>query len=244
MTMTDKEGTQSLAPYIQHTLIRSGVTAEQITKHCLEALEYGFDAAMVPGAWVGLAHDLLAGTGVKVASAVDFPLGCMTTRGKVAEAEALVAAGAAQLDIGVQTGYLLSGRYEDYRNDIAAVVAAAAVPVKVMLELPLLKAGEQLRAVELAVDAGAAWLKNASSGSIGVATAEQISFLRRHAPEHVHVKASGGITTAGQVRELIRAGADLIGTSAGLAIIGAASAPGGGGPASGGPASAPPDGSY
>jgi deoxyribose-phosphate aldolase len=217
MTSTPDIG---LASYIQHTLIRTGITVDEISKHCLEAVEYGFDAAMGPAAWVGIARDIVAGTGVKLASAVDFPLGCMTTAGKVAEARALVEAGVEQLDIGVRTGHLRSGIDDDYREDIAAVVRAVDVPVKVMLELPLLDASERERAVELAVAAGAAWLKNASSGAVGKATPEDIAFLRARAPSHVHVKASGGISSAQQVRDLIAAGAELVGTSSGLAIIG------------------------
>jgi deoxyribose-phosphate aldolase len=209
-----------LARFIQHTLIRPGVTADEITSHCEQAVRYGFDAAMVPAVWVPLARKVLAGSRVKLASAIDFPLGCMTTAGKVAEARALVAAGAEQLDIGVHTGLLRSGLYDEYRQDIAAVVAAVPVPIKVMLELPLLNAAERERAVELAVTAGAAWLKNASSGAIGVATPEDIAFLRERAPANVGVKASGGISSRGQVRSLVDAGADLVGTSAGLSILG------------------------
>lgn len=217
--MTTVPGTD-LARFMQHTLIKPGVTAKDITDHCEQAIRYGFDAAMVPAVWVPLARDVLAGTGVKLASAIDFPLGCMTTAGKVAEARALVAAGADQLDIGAHTGRLRSGLYDDYRNDIAAVVAAAGVPIKVMLELPLLSAPERERAVELAVAAGAAWLKNASSGAVGVATPQDIAFLRERAPAGVGVKASGGISTRLQVQALLDAGADLVGTSAGLSILG------------------------
>jgi deoxyribose-phosphate aldolase len=209
-----------LARFIQHTLIRPGVTAEDIARHCGQAMRYGFDAAMVPAVWVPRAREILAGTGVKLASALDFPLGCMTTTGKVAEARALVSAGAEQLDIGVHTGLLRSGMYDEYRDDIASVVAAVDVPIKVMLELPLLDADERERAVELAVAAGAAWLKNASSGAVGVATPEDIAFLRQRAPAGVGVKASGGIGSREQVQALLDAGADLVGTSAGLSILG------------------------
>jgi deoxyribose-phosphate aldolase len=218
--MTSAQSDPGLARYIQHTLIEPGVTAERMTGHCEQAAQYGFDAAMVPAIWVDLARSILAGTSVKVASALDFPFGCMTTEGKVAEAKAIAAAGADELDIGVHIGFLRSGRHDAYRDDIAAVAAAVDIPVKVMLELPLLTADEKERAVELAVVAGAAVLKNASSGAVGVATPEDITFLRERAPAAVRVKASGGISSAAQVRVLLAAGADLAGSSAGLAIIG------------------------
>ena len=64
-----------------------------------------------------------------------------------------------------------------------------------------------------------AYLKNASSGAVGKASAEQIRWLRQQAPERIRIKASGGIKTAQHVRELLNAGADLVGTSAGAQIM-------------------------
>src|SRR4029077_6374088 len=106
-------------------------------------------------------------------------------------------------------------------------------PVKIMLELPLLNAQQKQRAVALSIEAGVAYLKNASGGAGGGAKAEQIAFLRRLAPPRVRVKASGGIKTAQQVRELVAAGADLVGTSSGAQIM-AEVENGGGGKVKGG----------
>lgn len=212
--------TARLARHIQHTLVTAQCTEQDIVSHTEACIRYGFDAAMVAAPWVETAAGVLVGTGVRVASAVAFPLGMMTTRGKVAEAVSLVERGAEQLDIGVNIGVLRSGQTRAFRDDIAAVVAAVSpVPVKVMLELPLLDEHQREQAVDAAVDAGVAYVKNASSGAVGVATAEQISFLRRRVPTSVKVKASGGIKTAAQVAELIAAGADLVGTSSSVAIV-------------------------
>lgn len=211
---------RDLAPFIQHTLIEIGTDAQRMARHWGQAVEYGFDAAMVSAIWVPDTRAALAGTGVKVASALDFPFGAMTTEGKVAEARALERSGVDEIDIGVHIGYLRSGRYDLYRQDIAAVVAAVEVPIKVMLELPRLTEKERDIAVDLAVEAGVAWVKNASSGAAGVATPADIAYLRGRVPASVKVKASGGITSADQVRDLLAAGADLVGTSAGLSILG------------------------
>lgn len=209
----------NLAPYIQHTLIAAGVTRDQIVAHAREAVEYGFAAAMVPGSWVDVVASELAGTGVPVASALDFPtVGVMSSLGKAREAEELVRLGAQQLDIGVQVGWLKSGDHARFRDDIRGVVDAG-VPVKVMLELPLLTADERIAAVELSIEAGVAFLKNASSGAVEIANPASIRYLADRAPEGVGVKASGGITSATQARELLAAGAQLLGTSAGIAIV-------------------------
>lgn len=209
-----------LAPYIQHTLIAVGTTRDQAIAHAKDAVTYGFDAAMVAGSWVPLTAEVLRGTGVKVASALDFPtVGVMTRVGKAAEAAELVRLGAQEIDMGVQIGWLKSGDYDGFRDDIAGVVRAAGVPIKVMLELPLLTDDEKAAAVELACEAGAAYLKNASSGQIEIANPDSIRYLVERAPEGVLVKASGGIKSRAQIVALLAAGAAKVGTSAGIQVV-------------------------
>lgn len=215
-TLTARE----LAPYIQHTLIGVGTTREQSIVHAKEAVEYGFDAAMVAGSWVQLTAEILSGTGVTVASALDFPtVGVMTSAGKAAEAAELVRLGAQEIDMGVQIGWLKSGDYDGFREDIAGVVRAAGVPIKVMLELPLLTDDEKAAAVELSCEAGVAYLKNASSGQIETANPTSIRYLVERAPEGVLVKASGSIKTRDQIVALLAAGAAKVGTSAGIQVV-------------------------
>jgi deoxyribose-phosphate aldolase len=216
----------ALARWIQYTVMRPDVTAEQIATHCRECVRYGFHAAMVPGTWVELTARLLSGSGVRVASAIDFPMGMATTAGRVAEARSLVSLGAQELDVMINLGYVKSGLFDAFREDLSAIVRAAApAEVKVMLELPLLDADESERVVTEAIAAGVHWLKNASGGAVGTATPEQIRFLKDRVRAGVRVKASGGIKTSEQVRALIAAGAELVGTSAGPAIVDATKTP-------------------
>ena len=209
-----------LASRIQSTIISNTLTRDRWEQHIAECLKFHFQAAMIPPSWVERTAEALRGTGVRVASFVDFPYGTMTSAGKACEAGQLIELGAEEIDLMPNVGFLLSGMERDYMDDIAGVVKAAGkVPVKIMLELPLLNEQQRERAISLSVEAGVAYLKNASGGAVGVATTEQIAFLRRLAPPHVRVKASGGIKTAQQVRDLVKAGADLVGTSAGVQII-------------------------
>jgi deoxyribose-phosphate aldolase len=223
----------TLAPFIQHTRIAADLTRADLEVHCQEAVELGFNAAMVPASWAAVAVELLAGTGVRVASALDFPVvGVTTSAGKAAEAASIAQAGADELDMGVQIGYLLSGMEAEFAADIAGVVQASGIPVKVMLELPLLPPPLRDRAVDLAMDAGAAYLKNASSGSVEIAHPASIRYLVGRAREGVRVKASGGIASAAQAVDLLDAGAVLLGTSSGVAIVtGGTHNPGAGGAA-------------
>ena len=213
-----------IAPYIQHTKIEVGATRDEMIAHVEDAIKYGFSAAMVPGSWVALTASILRGTGIEVASALDLPtVGVMTSAGKAAEAAELVRLGATQIDIGVQIGWLKSGMYDEFREDIAGVVRASGVPIKVMLELPLLTEDQKELAVQLSMEAGVAYLKNASSGQIETANPASIKYLVDRARNGVLVKASGSIKHLSQARELIAAGASLLGTSAGIEIINDAS---------------------
>ncbi len=209
-----------LAGRIQHTLIGQAITDRQVREHVAQTLEHGFDAAIVPPCWVPLARRELRGTVARIGSIVDFPHGSAPTSVRVAEVRALVDAGVDELDATVNVGFLLAGRVTEFADALAAVVGAAApIGVKLMLELPLLDARQRERAVSAAIDAGAAFVAIASRFSVGVADPASIGYLRRCVPPSMGVKASGGIRTIEQVRALLAAGADLIGTSTGIAIV-------------------------
>lgn len=209
-----------LASRIQSTIISNTLTLARWEQHIADCRKYHFQAAMIPPAWVKRTAEALRGTGIKTASFVDFPYGTMTSKGKAYETAQLIENGAEEVDMMPNVGFLLSGMEREYADDIRGVVQTAGkIPVKIMLELPLLNEEQKKRAVALSVDAGVAYLKNASGGAVGLATPEQIAFLRQLAPAHVRVKASGGIKTARQVRDLVAAGADLVGTSSAVQIV-------------------------
>jgi deoxyribose-phosphate aldolase len=209
-----------IAARIQHTLISNRVTRKLWEQHVAACIKYQFNAAMVPAAWVKLTAEALRAQTARVASWIDLPFGTMTSKGKAYEASQLIESGAQEIDLMPNIGFLLSRMEREFETDIEGVVrAAGGAPVKVILELPLLNARQKERAVALGVDAGAAYLKNASSGAVGIATPHDIRYLRDRAPTSVKIKASGGIKTALQVGGLLDAGADLIGTSLGAQIM-------------------------
>jgi deoxyribose-phosphate aldolase len=209
-----------VAGRIQSTLISNCLTEARWERHIAECVKYQFHAAMIPPAWVKKTAAALRGTSIRTASFVDLPYGTMTSTGKAYEAGQLAQEGVEEIDLMPNVGFLLSGLEKEYFEDIRGVVdAAKGIPVKIMLELPLLNIQQSERAVAISIEAGVVYLKNASSGMVGVATPEQMRFLRRLAPVQIRIKASGGIKTAQHVQELLDAGADLVGTSAGVQIM-------------------------
>ena len=212
----------SLNKMIDHTLLAANATREQIARLCDEAVEHGFASVCVNSCWVGACASRLAETDVNVCTVIGFPLGAMSTAGKAAETEAAVSDGADELDMVINVGWLLAGEDDLVRRDIEAVVAAAQGRcVKAIIETCLLTDEQIVHACEIAVEAGASFVKTSTGFSTGGATVEDVALMARTAAGRCKVKASGGIHTAAEAEAMVAAGASRIGTSSGLAIIGA-----------------------
>jgi deoxyribose-phosphate aldolase len=212
---------QTVAGIIDHTLLKSEATAEQIVRLCEEAAAFHFAAVCVNPWWIGLAVSVLQGTPVKIATTIGFPLGANHTTVKRFEAAEAVRLGAHELDMVMNIGALKSGDRQGVLNDmiaVAEVAHASGAIVKVILETPLLTLEEKILACQLSLSAKAAFVKTAT-GFFGSATPEDVSLMRGVVGLHAGVKASGGIRTAANATAMIEAGANRLGASAGVAIV-------------------------
>lgn len=205
---------------IDHTQLKANATRAQIEQLCDEALEHHFASVCVNTCWVPLAAEKLAGSDVKVCCVVGFPLGAMLTAAKAAETRLAVEAGAQEIDMVINVGWLKDGDDDAVKSDIAAVVEAASGNcVKVIIEACLLTDEEKVRACELAVEAGATFVKTSTGFSTGGATVEDVALMRKTVGDRCKVKAAGGIHTAEEAAAMVEAGADRLGCSAGIAIV-------------------------
>jgi len=209
-----------IAKYIDHTNLKATATRADIETLCAEARQYGFRAVCVNPSQVVNAVEFLAGSEVRVATVIGFPLGATTSLTKAREAEEAVAAGAAELDMVINIGALKEGRLDLVRDDIKAVVRAArGALVKVILESCYLTDEEKVLACRAAAEAGANFVKTSTGFGPGGATLEDVRLLRANIPPTMEVKASGGIRDIEAARAFIAAGATRLGTSAGVAIV-------------------------
>jgi deoxyribose-phosphate aldolase len=205
-----------------HTLLKPEATRDQVIQLCEEAVAHRFACAMVNPAWVGLAHSVMAGSGVPVGVVVGFPLGANLATTKREEAMALIKLGAHELDMVMNLGLLKSGMNGLVEQDIRGVVQVAhdaGAVVKVILETCLLTVEEKLRASELALAAGTDFLKTSTGFSTSGATVADVAILRGVAGNRCGVKASGGIRTLSDAKAMLHAGATRIGASASVAIL-------------------------
>lgn len=215
-------GPDTLARYIDHTLLKPEATPRQIQALCQAAREYGFAAVCVPPAYVALAADLLADTPVAVATVCGFPLGNTSTTAKVYETIQALHDGAREIDMVMAIGLLKAGRDDRVYQDIAAVVEVvhpAGARVKVILETGLLTPEEIVRACRLAQAAGADFVKTSTGFGPRGATEADVRLMRQAVGPEMGVKAAGGIRTYQQALALIQAGATRLGTSAGHRLM-------------------------
>ncbi len=215
----------ALAAVVDHTLLKADATRAHVLQLCHEAAEHRFACAMVNPAWVATAVDALAGTGVPVGVVIGFPLGASLAASKCDEATRVLLLGAHDIDMVLNIGLLKSGSAADFhsiRQEIRSVVELAhdaGAVVKVIFETCLLSFEEKLRAADMALAAGADFLKTSTGFSSGGATIDDIALLREQAGTRAGVKASGGIRSLADATAMLRAGANRIGASASVRIV-------------------------
>lgn len=211
----------NIAKMIDHTLLKADTTKAQIVKLCEEAKQYGFASVCVNPTWVATAAELLKGTDVKVCTVIGFPLGASTPETKAFETKNAIENGAEEVDMVINIGALKDGNDDLVERDIRAVVEAAKgkALVKVIIETCLLTEEEKVRACQLAVKAGADYVKTSTGFSTGGATTEDVALMRKTVGKNIGVKASGGVRDIKSAMAMIEAGATRIGTSSGVAIV-------------------------
>ena len=213
--------TKNIASMIDHTLLKAEATGEQIRQLCGEAKEYGFASVCVNPAWVSEAHSLLKESEVKVCTVIGFPLGASTPETKAFETKNAIENGAQEIDMVINIGAVKSGNFDLAERDIQAVTAAASgkALVKVIIETCLLTEEEKVKACQLAVKAGADYVKTSTGFSTGGATVEDVRLMRKTVGPDIGVKASGGVRSLANVESMIEAGATRIGASSGVKIV-------------------------
>lgn len=210
------------ARLIDHTLLRPDATRDQVAAFCDEARRLGFWSVCVNPSYVPLAVSRLRGSGVKVSTVIGFPFGATFTTVKRFEASEALRMGAAELEMAINLGALKSGDCDLVRADIHAVADichAAGGRLKAILEMSLLTQSEKALACELALAAGADFVKTSSGLGANGAAAEDVMLMRRIVGDRIGVKASGDIRTLDHFRAIVAAGANRVGTSSGVQIL-------------------------
>jgi deoxyribose-phosphate aldolase len=213
---------RQVAKAIDHSLLRPELDDAFVEAGCRLAVEYDVASVCVRPVDVRRAAAILAGSDVKVGTVIGFPHGSSTSATKVFEAERALEDGATELDMVVDIGALKSGRDEDVRRDIEAVVAVAhrsGAIVKVILENAYLTDDEKVRGSRLTEAAGAEFVKTSTGFAPSGATHEDLDLMRRTVSPDIQVKAAGGVRTLDALIDVMNLGVTRVGATATKAII-------------------------
>lgn len=212
---------KSIAKYIDHTILKADATREMVEKLCIEAKEYGFYSVCINSYYVNFCRKLLNDTDVKVCCVIGFPLGANDSLVKSFEAKTAIENGAEEVDMVINIGALKSKEYSVVLNDIKNVVkeTKGKAILKVIIETCLLTDEEKIKACELAVEAGADFVKTSTGFSTGGATESDIKLMKDAVKGKCKIKASGGIRTLKDLETMVSAGADRVGASASVNIV-------------------------
>ena len=213
-----------LAATIDHTNLHPEATRGQVLQLCEEALKWRFASVCVHSIWVSFAHAVLRGSPVKVCTVAGFPSGAVPPMVKRLEAEIALRNGADEIDMVLPVGLLRSGELDMVRQDIATVAEATAergAVLKVILEAAALTEREIAVGCALARLGGAQFVKTSTGlHPAGGARVEHVAWMRRAVGNDLGVKAAGGIRTVEDALAMLAAGANRIGTSSAVAILG------------------------
>jgi len=212
----------NIAKMIDHTILKADALKEDIIKYCHEAIEYGFASVCVNTCHVKTVHNLLKGSSAKTCCVIGFPLGAMSTKGKVLETQVAIEDGVEEVDMVINIGALKEENHELVYEDIKAVnevCQANNAVLKVIIETCFLTEEEKIIACQLALRAKADFVKTSTGFGSGGATVADIRLMKKVVKDKAKIKASGGIRTAEQAQQMILAGADRIGASNGIILL-------------------------
>jgi deoxyribose-phosphate aldolase len=208
--------------YIDHTLLKPTALIGDIKRICSEAIQYKFVAVCVPPPMIKTAKQELKNSGVKTATVIGFPFGYSAVEAKIAETVLSIVDGADELDMVINLIALKNNDWQYLANEInhvMPVVKQKNKVIKTIIESGVLTEEEIIRCCEIYGAAGVDFMKTSTGYAEKGATIDAVKLMRAHLPEHIQIKASGGIKTYAFAKELIDAGATRLGCSSSVHIV-------------------------
>ena len=212
---------EQLAKTIDHSLLYTELTEDDIVAGCELARHYQVASVAVKPCYVARAAQVLRGSGVAVGATIGFPHGVNTTAVKAFEAQDAMANGATELDMVINVGELRSGHANLVQKDIRAVVDIGGhnALVKVIIETAYLTDEQKVLACKLVENAGADFVKNSTGFAPAGYKKEDLILMRASVGPRMQVKASAGVRTLDLALEAIDIGCTRIGTIGTAAIL-------------------------
>jgi deoxyribose-phosphate aldolase len=212
----------SIAHFIDHTILKPTTTLADIEKVCDEAKLYGFAAVCVPPYFVSDSKEILRNSSVKLATVIGFPFGYNDYKAKAAEMKQAIADGADELDVVINLAAFKSNDMAYLESEVkklSSITQENFKVLKLIIESGILSKEEIIKCCELYKHFPVDFLKTSTGYAETGATLEAVEIMRKQLPQHIQIKASGGIKSYEFAQQLINAGATRLGCSASVAIV-------------------------
>ncbi len=198
---------------VDHTLLAPTATVKEIYALCDEAMQYGTASVCIPPSMVKAAKAYV-GERMAVCTVIGFPNGYATTACKCFETEDAIRAGADEIDMVINLGWVREGAFDRILEEIRAIKHVCGERVlKVIIETCLLTEQEKIRLCGVVSESGADFIKTSTGFSTGGATAADVELFAKHVAPHLKIKAAGGIATLADAELFLKLGASRLGTS-------------------------------
>ena len=199
---------------VDHTELSPAATWKDIRTLCDDAITYGTATVCIPPCYVKRAVSYV-GDKLPICTVIGFPHGNSPTAAKAYEAKCVAQAGAREVDMVINRGWVKDGLFEAVTDEIAIVKRSCAPAVlKVIIECCGLTDEEKIALCKCVTEAGAEFIKTSTGFDKSGATVEDVRLMAQHVGAGVQVKAAGGIRTFEAAQAMIEAGASRIGASA------------------------------
>lgn len=206
---------------LDHTLLKASASWQEIKTLCAEALSFKTASVCIPPCYVQPVFNEFGKEAPVICTVIGFPLGYNTSAVKMLETERALKDGASEIDTVINLGYLKSAYFDLLLEEIKLLKGICGNRIlKVIVETCYLSQDEKIQLCDIVTEAGADYIKTSTGFGTAGATVDDIRLFRQHIGANVRIKASGGIRTREDMEALINAGADRIGASSGIKLLG------------------------
>ena len=196
---------------VDHTLLRPEASWSQIQELCDDAVRFQTASVCIPPCYVKQAADYLEGK-LPVCTVIGFPNGYNETDVKMYETAGAVGAGAAEIDMVANIGWIKAGEYGLVLEEINRIKAVCGERIlKVIIETCLLTEEEKVRMCQIVTESRADFIKTSTGFGTGGATFEDVALMKAHMGEGKKIKAAGGISGFADAEKFLSLGADRLG---------------------------------
>ena len=211
-----------IASYIDHTILKPTVTVSEIDRICHEAKEYHFAAVCIPPLFIKKAKEAVTGTNVKVATVIGFPFGYSAVEAKIAETILAIVDEVDELDVVINISAIKNNDWQFLANEInniMPIIKNKNKVIKVIIESGILTNDEIIKCCDIYGVAGIDFMKTSTGYAEKGASIEAVILMRKHLPDTIQIKASGGIKSFNFAKQLIDVGATRLGCSSSIQIV-------------------------